>query len=573
MALLFAFLPFHILRGQLHLPYAAYFTVPLGCTVALWVWDTPWTGRKYAIAMLICGVLSLDLPYWPFFTAFAISVAGMCAAFANKSMHPIAAAITLVSLIGFTSFLNVSPNLLYRLHHGSNTAALVRHPQEAEIYGLKIVQLMLPVLDHRFAPFRKLRERYDAAAPLVNENSTDTLGMIAAIGFCALILFAFIDRNLCARWPVWRRLVKLNLACVLLGTVGGLGSLLSFTLFDKIRGYNRVSVLIGFFALFAVGIMLTEICSRVPVWAAWVLCVAVVVFGVWDQTPPNYNFYEVNKARMANDGAFIKAVEAKLPKASMIFELPYQRYPEGGFVNRMRDYEPLSPYLYSERLRWSYGSIKGRAEDARERQVASSAATEMLRALVLRGFRGIYIDRDGYPDNARALEESFTSILNEQPMVSGDSRLSFFDLTRVSTQFEKEVDSPNGKLLLGNILSNLVAWSPGCYDMERDDKGGQRWCSGHAELELDNPLSHPLAIAIHMRLFAGGQSQAAFVMDGPSGRRTLTISSAGTPLEMNLVAQPGRQTIRVICDGTPVKASNDSRVMVFLVRQFYLLAK
>ena len=571
-SVLFAYLPFHVLRGQYHL-YVAYYMVPLGCIAALWLWEVEWTQRRVAVATLMCAALSFDLPYWPFFTAFVLAVAGICAAVENKATRPLKIAGLLLGVILVCSALNLAPNFLYSLQHGSNPGALVRVPAEAELYGLKIVQMLLPVRNHRFPPFRRLQERYDSAAPLVNENSTAALGVVASVGFCVLLLMAFVETPLCTRWPVLRRLVRLNLAAVLLGTVGGFSSLFAFTLFAQIRCYNRISVLIGFLSLFAVGILLTEARRRVPVWAGWLLCLGLVAFGLLDQIPRNVDFYSKNLAKMANGRRFVRQIQTSLPKGAMVFELPYLQYPEGGNVGGMSDYEPLSPYLYSNNLKWSYGAIKGRSDDARQRQVALSTAPEMLDAIALMGFRGIYIDRDGYSDNARALESALGSMLTEQPLVSSDSRLTFFDLAPARARLERELDGPNGTELLGHLLSRLAVWSPGCYDSEQDSTRQSRWCGGRVELELENPFSRPLPIAIQMRFSALGQERAEFVVEGPSGQQKLVVSSSGTPFQMDFIAPPGHQVLRVSCNGAPVNAPNDPRVMVFSVQQFHIQPK
>jgi len=481
--------------------------------------------------------------------------------------------MVLVCLILACSLLNLAPNLRYRWQQGSNSEALLRGPQEAELYGLKIVQMLLPVSGHRFAFFRELRERYDAMAPLVNENSTAALGIVAGVGFCILLFLSFIETTLCIRWQVLGRLIKLNLACVLLGTIGGFSSLLSFTVLNQIRGYNRISVFIGFFALFAIGVILTEICRRVPGWAGCLLCVGLVGFGWWDQIPAGYNFYGINDAKMANGRHFVKQIEKVLPKGAMVFELPYLRYPEGGSVDRMLDYEPLSPYLYSEDLRWSYGAIKGRGEDARQRQIASSPSAEMVGSLLLRGFRGIYIDRDGYPDNARTLESQLVSLLGEQPLSSRDSRLAFFDLAPFRARLEQSLEEPQGKDFIERVLSDLAAWSRGCYASNSDVENAERWCRGHAELELVNPFDHPLSLAVKMKLTSLGQPRANFVLDGWSFRRQFIITSSGLSLQFDLVAQPGIQVLRARCDGAPLKAPNDPRVMVFSVQKCRLQLK
>ena len=48
----------------------------------------------------------------------------------------------------------------------------------------------------------------------------------------------------------------------------------------------------------------------------------------------------------------------------MIYQLPYHGYPEGGFQNDMWDYHLLVGYLHSDKLKWSYGSVKGREGDS-----------------------------------------------------------------------------------------------------------------------------------------------------------------------------------------------------------------
>ncbi len=55
-------------------------------------------------------------------------------------------------------------------------------------------------------------------------------------------------------------------------------------------------------------------------------------------------------------------------------------------------------------------------------------APEALDALTAVGFTGLMIDRAGYEDHGAAIEAEYTSTLGQQPRVSRDGRLLFYDL-------------------------------------------------------------------------------------------------------------------------------------------------
>src|SRR5262249_27484771 len=131
---------------------------------------------------------------------------------------------------------------------------------------------------HRLPLAAAVKERYNQQAPLVNENDTAALGAVGSVGFLALLWWL-----VSAGSKQSQTLATLNLAAGLLGTVGGVGSLLAFTVFPMIRGYNRISVLIAWFSLLAVALLLTRLREGT---ASWTVCAALFAFGIWDQTTP-----------------------------------------------------------------------------------------------------------------------------------------------------------------------------------------------------------------------------------------------------------------------------------------------
>src|SRR6202011_3378560 len=97
-------------------------------------------------------------------------------------------------------------------------------------------------------------------------------------------------------------------------------------------------------------------------------------------------------------------IEAVVPPGAMLFELPYQGFPEAGPVQAMADYEPLRPYLHSHALRWSYPAMRGRADARWIREISGHAPARLLDEISEVGFQGIVIARPGYADSGAAIE-------------------------------------------------------------------------------------------------------------------------------------------------------------------------
>jgi phosphoglycerol transferase len=232
----------------------------------------------------------------------------------------------------------------------------------------------------------------------------------------------------------------LNISAVLLATIGGFGSLVSFLISPQIRCYNRISVFIALFSLFAAAIVFDRFARwRASAggrqWPLQALLAAIVVAGVIDEAGrdrvPNY---AALKADFDDDAEFIRRIEAVIPTGSMVFQLPYFPFPESPAIVALGEYELFRPYLHSRSLRWSYGAMKGREEDRWQRETCRQSEAELVQALAERGFAGIHIDRRGYADRAAALEAELSKLLGEVPLVSRNERMSFFVLPATEPQ-------------------------------------------------------------------------------------------------------------------------------------------
>ncbi len=253
------------------------------------------------------------------------------------------------------------------------------------------------------------------------------------MGFLFLVGFLLFGRK-ASNNDLLQTLAVLTTAAVLIGTVGGDGSLVAFLVSPLFRCYNRISVYMAFLSLFAVALLLDDLRGRLPGVtfsdAIWYAALALVVcVGIFDQTTPEFvPPYQKTAPEFFSDDEFAKRIQANLPRGAMIFQLPLEPFPERGPVNKMRAWDLFKGYLHSNGLRWSYGVMTGRPEARWAERLADEPLDQAVKTFAFAGFSGIYIDRYGYADNAAGIESGLEGVLHESPLVSIDGRLLFFDL-------------------------------------------------------------------------------------------------------------------------------------------------
>jgi phosphoglycerol transferase len=253
------------------------------------------------------------------------------------------------------------------------------------------------------------------------------------------------------------------------GMVGGVSSLIEDYVTPDIRAWNRISLLIAFFSLFAVALLLDSLARRLRarrrgrVWIALVFG-AVIVFGVYEQTSPSDAPNRGSDDReYRSDATLVAEIQARLPAGASVFQLPYLPFPEGypdtpccGAVpTYATKYESLRGYLHSTTLRWSYGAIKGRPADW-SAQLAGQPLSYVLPAVVSAGFDGLWVDPAGFdPATAQRIRSALITLLGQAPITSPDRDLWFFDLRPYVARLRRSQPPARLRLLTERTLYPL----------------------------------------------------------------------------------------------------------------------
>jgi hypothetical protein len=552
-AVLYALLPFHFERDE-HIFFASYYTVPLGCYLALSVLDgrtlvSRASPRTTALTLVLCVIVGAASTYYAVFTVTLIAIATFVALLGGGGLRALAGGAATAGVIGVTVVALLAPTLVYWAEHGENNTER-RRPVDTEFYSLKLPQLVLPVAGHRAQELAELRQRYDASFGQT-EGASNALGAVATVGFFVLL------GTLIAAPLRWRRRpgvldasAALTAGVLVLALTGGLAALFSLYVNPQIRAWNRMSVFIGFFALLAIALLLDRLSALLrrrsygALLAPGALAL-VLVLGALDQTTrPVTSARDLTADRYRSDAAFFGELERRLGEGE-ILQLPAVRFPEFGWVQRMSDYDHARGYLHtSERLRWSYGAQKGRPEDWTV-ALEHSPVQQVAAAAAAAGFDGVYVDRAAYPDAALGLEEELRQLLQVAPLVSPDQRLVFYDVRPFARTLRAGYSPDELEALRLQTLKPLqVSWSDGFYPPEIHGTQEWRWGARTASIGLEAEGSKRLVL--FRALVATGQDKPyATTVRYPDGHvQRFSASSAGVPVERQFELHPGLNLIQ-----------------------------
>jgi hypothetical protein len=302
-------------------------------------------------------------------------------------------------------------NLLYFINafeHGSNKLALISEYQHLQTAALKPIEMFLPgsgsgipVLD-ALSRFHENKDffRINVGA---SESMSAYLGLLGCLGLILLVGFTIFyaatnRQNKISGW-FW-----LALFLIAFSVVSGLNSILGLGGIYVLRGSNRYSIYIGAIALIYLALFLSTYSHRIG--KAWRFLLAVFLLAIpsvetilprlrgaelhrpgedvvswkkgskqWDSRAEAYH----------SDVEFAKKLEALLPAEAMVFNYPFINLPQEGAYIFYR------PAYFTEKIRYSFGNIFGRAKDSWLKSTQNLEPEEMVETLKGYGFSGILV--------------------------------------------------------------------------------------------------------------------------------------------------------------------------------------
>ena len=333
----------------------------------------------------------------------------------------------------------------YKAAYGANDGALVREYKWLEIYGLKIKDLFIPPVTHRSDALQNFSISHRKEAVLNDEDGAPYQGIV---GLACLIWLAGTAISCLIRgrekdvpmeaWQV--------LWIVLMFTTGGLNALVgAVTGFTMFRGGCRYSIVILAITLLWAARRLSDLqaaaaekhddVGRKRLWMVAAALLCGLIF--WDQVPraPSKELRATIDRQVAADREFTEKMESALPDGAMVFQMPVMDFPESPGPG-VPPYDHFRPYIFSKHLRFSFGTHKGREREKwqpavqgkffegaildqnagliRVKEPNARIAVDELKRL---GFSAIYVNRNGFPDRGKGIEEALLELGYTKPVI------------------------------------------------------------------------------------------------------------------------------------------------------------
>lgn len=581
--ILYAFLPFALLRNVAHLNLV-YYAVPLLSLLAVHLAggnndeEHGMTIRRLGYAG--CLIQGFNYVYFSFFAVPLFTVAAAIGYSRSKSRAVVKTAVIAISIVSIATIVNLSPSLLSWYQNGKPPEMSYKFTAEAEHFGAKIRKMIAPHQDNPVPFLAKWGNRdLSAGFPHENENVTARMGLYGALGFLILLAVSMrlVDTGSNKRLHKLQCIAALSLFTLLMITVGGFGATINVLTVQDIRAYNRYSVFVAFFSIAGLGLWIDSKFQKMGS-AGWraALFVGVVCFALlslYDQLLDrrvllNGQAQDIENA--AHERSFVERLEAVLPSGSKVFQLPLTGFPPLSIHERMVSYDHLRPYLWSNNLYWSWPSFSQRHRTWQDK-IAQLEGKDLMRALVLSGFDAVWIDRYGYKDSGVSVIQGLIEAGGQEILPGMSPRYVILDIREPAKQLEFFLGEAKFKdesaSTLGVILLN---WGSGFYPQERNADGHIfRWSKDRSRLTIFNSGSGFREGRLTFKLASEDTGNVAIHSNG----KIQVVPTSTVPVEymIDFSLSPGaKENIEFVANLGKVNAPNDPRKLYFYVMDFQI---
>jgi hypothetical protein len=550
-ALLWAFSFYHNSRGAGGLPVCFDYTVPLGiicCWLIMAGKPIRLGGRVFWLGAGTALLLGIGNPYnlsmWLQFLFLGMGLRFLV----RRRWDGLAAGGVFVAVAAL-GFLAVNANsICYRLAHGENQAALMRDYKQLELYALKPLELVLPPWQHRLAFLGDPARYYSMAAWVKGEMFSPYLGIV---GLCALVWLA-VEFGLRAAnlRQIPRRLPSYAPFCLwvmLYSAIGGLNCLVALVFgLVYFRGSNRFSLFILALALFFLVSRMSRVVRGWNRAASYALAVFVTTVGLLDQLPPRSKEELSALARQVqNDQRFGQVLEEKLPPGAMIYQLPLMNFVEADPIRDCAPYEHLRPYLWTKRLRFSYGSVQGRPRDGWQQDVAAAPLDQGLKELERYGFSGLYLNRKAYGDRGEARLKALADCGKSQ-VIEDEARELVCVLLNPSPHPAWPHSDDDALVVYPR------GWELGLFTLGNFGKQSGYWaCQSRLPLYFINERPQSCAFRITGFAIAPSPQKLELLFQGKTVWSQDMVTGESQPVDARVVAPPGRSYLDFTSNRNP----------------------
>ena len=420
-ALVFAFARFAFAQELNHLTVTCYWHVPLGLVMAIWMIRGDGiqfgTGR-FRLALIVAVITGAQNIYYTNMFAQLVLFGGLLQGW-RRGWRASLPAVAIIGAAAATLLVINLNTIGYALVHGWNKGCIVRNYLWMEIYGMKLVDLVMPPPNHRFAPFASWATAH-LKEIMLSPGEWPPSAYLGLVGLAAMAWLVVDSLRRLADGARPKLEAWLILWIVLYAEVGGLNGIIGALGFDMFRSGTRYSIFILCLVLLAAVRRLSAMEFRNPV-SAYGAALFVVALAWWDQAPPLVSAadWQGTARAVASDRDFTEEMEQRLPAQAMVFQFPVMDFPESPSQG-LGGYDHFRPYIYSHQLRFAFGTDKGRPQDQWRHDLERLPLGDMINRLQSYGFSALYVNLDAVADKGAPLINALKKGIDANDMFTSD---------------------------------------------------------------------------------------------------------------------------------------------------------
>lgn len=212
--------------------------------------------------------------------------------------------------------------------------------------------------------------------------------------------------------------------------------------------------------------------------------------------------------------------------------------------------------------------MKGRDAEAWQKLLTTKPTPEMIEAVALSGFQGLYLNREGYNDSK--IESEIEAALGKPQFTSDNNRLIFFDLRSLESQLRAKYGDQFAAKREEALHPLLLVWTEGCSELEGSPENAYRWCSAIGELEITNGSALPRQVKLETTFST--ENEATLWMSGLLNEQLKTAKEPSA-FSRTFTIPPGKHKIHFRSDARRVLEPGDFRYLVFKLSSFRITAE
>jgi hypothetical protein len=592
LAISFAFIPEHWQR-QSHLFLSLYWTIPLSCFYLIQINSGGFaryfkqndSRNKSFFRASMFGLFLLFLVqqgvYYAVFT-FILTAGTFAIRFIVHRRVDRSLKVSLTILAAHAALMIGSLVIETRLAQwsGTNLEAFARSQFESLLYGGLMPQLIYPwpgsTLYFASEAVRQFPDGLSRLSAGGNENQI-WQGLIPGLCISIAILFMLFSLVKSSRAKSSENSQIISIAMligILFYIAGGLGFILA-AINPQIRAWNRLSFHISFLAMLLVGIMVSSLIDQSKKRFNWQhhfvtgsAAVVLAVVLVLDSFPKGLNLDVTGYKNETNElKLWVSSVETQTGGNCAVLQLPLVSYPEMPPTLQMDIYEQFLPYLFSQDLKFTFGSMKKSKLSNWQDNLPKEIDSNLMKLAAGNDFCAITWDSLGLSPEDLSKLKGTAMILDLDIVQSVSGRWGSINLAPLSEKMNQREKQLFRLLLFDAPQVSVVK---GLSGVEQDSVGLFSWATSRSvEISLYNPSLNRAQHEIDFSISTSPSGmKREFQIDWQGQSKTVKLQGAQVQkISLKIDLEGGAEEhIKITASGDPDTVPSDPRLFYFRLR-------